>query len=62
MAISSTRRFEFDLKIRKYRTEFYDGDRKIQAPKEVLEEELNFIGLKLKSAIYKLVDLLSYDA
>ena len=64
MAITSKRRFEFDLTIKKFRTEFYENGgvgKKIDNPQEVLEEEFKFNGLNIKSAIIKLVDLLGYE-
>ncbi len=65
MAISSKRRFEFDLTIKKFRTEFFENGgegNRIEEPKEVLEEEFKFNGLNIKSAIIKLVDLLGYES
>ena len=64
MAITSKRRFEFDLTIKKFRTEFYENGgegKKIEKPEEVLEEEFRFNGLSIKSAIIKLVDLLGFE-
>jgi hypothetical protein len=64
MAISSFRRFEFDLTIKKFRTELYEdggAGKAIENPKEVLEEEFKFNGLNIKSAIIKLVDLLGFE-